>query len=53
VDRETFLETLRRAAVDAGRSAHLVDLRTQARDHPVLLGVRETQYLKCAILEVL
>jgi len=53
VDRETFLETLRRAAMDAGRTAHLVELRTQARDHPVLLGVRETQYLKCAILEVL
>lgn len=53
VDRETFLETIQRAAVDAGRSAHLLELRTQARDHPVLLGVRETQYLKCAILEVL
>ena len=53
VDRETFLETLHRAAADAGRTAHLLELRTQARDHPVLLGVRETQYLKCAILEVL
>ena len=53
VDRETFLEVLQRAAVDAGRTAHLLELRTQARDHPVLLGVRETQYLKCAILEVL
>ena len=52
VDRETFLEMLHRAAVDAGRTAHLLELRTQARDHPVLLGVRETQYLKCAILEV-
>ncbi len=52
VDRETFLETLHRAAVDAGRTAHLLELCTQARDHPVLLGVRETQYLKCALLEV-
>ncbi len=52
VDRETFLEVLHRAAVDAGRTAHLLELRTQARDHPVLLGVRETQYLKCAFLEV-
>jgi 23S rRNA (cytosine1962-C5)-methyltransferase len=53
VDRETFLDTLHRAALDAGRTAYLLELRTQARDHPVLLGVRETQYLKCAILEVL
>ncbi len=52
VDRETFLDMLHRAAVDAGRTAHVLELRTQARDHPVLLGVRETQYLKCAILEV-
>ncbi len=52
VDRETFLDILHRAAVDAGRTAHVLELRTQARDHPVLLGVRETQYLKCAILEV-
>ncbi len=52
VDRETFLDILHRAAVDAGRPAHVLELRTQARDHPVLLGVRETQYLKCAILEV-
>jgi 23S rRNA (cytosine1962-C5)-methyltransferase len=52
VDREAFLDVLHRAAVDAGRRAHLLELRTQARDHPVLLGVRETQYLKCALLEV-
>jgi len=52
VDRETFLEVLHRAAVDAGRTAHLLELRTQARDHPVLLGARETQYLKCALLEI-
>ena len=52
VDRETFLEVLHRAALDAGRTAHLLELRTQARDHPVLLGVRETQYLKCALLEL-
>lgn len=53
LDQETFLGVLQAAAADAGRRFHLRDYRTQARDHPILLGVRETQYLKCVILEVL
>lgn len=52
VDAATFLETLRAASADAGREFHLLELRTQASDHPVLLAARETQYLKCAILGV-
>ncbi len=51
VDAPTFLEMLRAAAADAHREFHLRELRTQASDHPVLLAARETQYLKCAILE--
>jgi microcystin degradation protein MlrC len=43
----------RRAAADARREFHLVELRTQASDHPVLLAAKETQYLKCAILQAL
>ncbi len=43
----------RSAAVDAQREFHLRELRTQAGDHPILLAARETQYLKCAILEAL
>ncbi|MFI5342011.1 MAG: class I SAM-dependent rRNA methyltransferase [Candidatus Methylomirabilales bacterium] len=53
VDPPTFLEMLRAAAADAHREFHLRDLRTQAADHPILLAARETQYLKCAILEAL
>jgi 23S rRNA (cytosine1962-C5)-methyltransferase len=53
VDAPTFLETLRGAAADAHREFHLRELRTQAADHPVLLAAKETQYLKCAILEAL
>jgi 23S rRNA (cytosine1962-C5)-methyltransferase len=53
VDAPTFLETLRGAAADAHRGFHLRELRTQAADHPVLLAAKETQYLKCAILEAL
>lgn len=51
VDAAIFVEMLRAAAADAQREFHLRELRTQAGDHPILLAARETQYLKCAILE--
>ncbi len=51
VDAPTFLEMLRSAAGDARREFRLREFRTQAADHPVLLAMRETQYLKCAVLE--
>jgi 23S rRNA (cytosine1962-C5)-methyltransferase len=50
VDEPTFGEVVHAAAVDAGCLVSVVERRTQARDHPVLLGVPETQYLKCLIL---
>ena len=53
VDAPTFLEMLRAAAADAHREFRLLEFRTQAKDHPVLLAAKETQYLKCAILEAL
>jgi 23S rRNA (cytosine1962-C5)-methyltransferase len=52
IEREVFIEMLRAAAKDAGRQVRLVELRSQARDHPVLLSMPETEYLKCAFLEV-
>lgn len=52
IEREAFIEMLRAAAKDAGRQTRLVELRSQARDHPVLLSTPETEYLKCAFLEV-
>jgi len=52
LDAETFLGMLQAAALDTKRRLRLLEFRTQARDHPVLVGVKETQYLKCAILEV-
>jgi 23S rRNA (cytosine1962-C5)-methyltransferase len=51
VDAATFLDILRSAAADARREFRLLELRTQAADHPILLAAKETQYLKCAILE--
>ncbi len=44
-----FLEVVAEAAHDAHRNLRILECRTQARDHPVLLGVPETAYLKCLI----
>ena len=41
------------AAADAGTAATIVEKRRQSRDHPVLLGVPETYYLKCFVLRKL
>jgi 23S rRNA (cytosine1962-C5)-methyltransferase len=41
------------AARDARRNLRVVERRVQAQDHPVLLGVPETLYLKCLILQAL
>ncbi|MCL6506037.1 MAG: class I SAM-dependent rRNA methyltransferase [Bryobacteraceae bacterium] len=49
----SFLEIVASASLDAGRQLRVLERRTQARDHPILLTVPETQYLKCLILEVL
>ena len=49
--RELMEETLRSAAADAGRTMRLREWRGQAADHPEILTVPETRYLKCAILE--
>jgi 23S rRNA (cytosine1962-C5)-methyltransferase len=46
-------EILVAAAVDARASVVVVEKRRQGRDHPVLLGVPETYYLKCFVLRKL
>ena len=53
VDDTMFAEVVHAAAVDAGATVSIVERRTQGRDHPVLLGVPETQYLKCLVLRKL
>jgi 23S rRNA (cytosine1962-C5)-methyltransferase len=50
VSEEDFLSMLTEAAQDAHRSVRLVEKHTQAKDHPILLGVPETYYLKCFVL---
>jgi 23S rRNA (cytosine1962-C5)-methyltransferase len=48
-----LLEIVAEAALDAGKTLRVLERRTQAADHPILLTVPETLYLKCLILEVL
>jgi 23S rRNA (cytosine1962-C5)-methyltransferase len=48
-----FLQMLADAARDAGRAVQIVEKRTQGRDHPILLTVPETYYLKCMVLRVM
>ena len=52
VSEADFLQTVAAAALDARRTIRLIEKRGQARDHPVLVGVPETAYLKCLILQV-
>jgi 23S rRNA (cytosine1962-C5)-methyltransferase len=47
-----FLELIAQASLDAGRTVRVLERRTQSQDHPILLTVPETHYLKCLILEV-
>jgi len=50
IGQELFREMLIDSAYSAGRQARLLEMRSQARDHPMLLAARETQYLKCAVM---
>jgi len=53
VSEAEFLEMLGSAAADASRQLRILEKRGAARDHPVLLNVPETAYLKCVICELL
>ena len=46
-----FMQVLRAAAGDAGRRVRLLEVRGAAPDHPVVLNIPETEYLKCVICE--
>ena len=47
-----LLEVVAEASLNAGRTLRVLERRTQASDHPILLTVPETLYLKCLILQV-
>src|SRR2546425_4240107 len=53
IDEAMFERTVLQAASDARRSVQVIERRGAAKDHPTLLGVPETRYLKCLILRAL
>ena len=52
ISRGMFVETLAGAAARTNRKAMLVELRGQAKDHPILISMPETEYLHFALLRV-
>jgi 23S rRNA (cytosine1962-C5)-methyltransferase len=53
ISEAAFAEIVYSAALDARAQVTVVEKRMQGRDHPILLGVPETYYLKCFILRKL
>jgi 23S rRNA (cytosine1962-C5)-methyltransferase len=53
ISEAMLLEVVAQAALDAGRTLRVLERRTQSQDHPILLTVPETLYLKCLILQVM
>jgi len=52
LSKELFSDMLHSAGRNAKRSLRLIGMRSQGPDHPVLLSMPETEYLKCAFLIV-
>ena len=52
VEPAAFLDMLKRAGCAAHRRVSLLEMRGASPDHPVLLSMPETAYLKCAVLRV-
>jgi 23S rRNA (cytosine1962-C5)-methyltransferase len=53
MSEQMFLEVIGEAAKDAHRKLQVVEKRMQASDHPVILSMPETYYLKCVIARVI
>ncbi len=53
ISPEGFLDILRYAAKVTNRYVRVIEFKYQAKDHPFLLAMPETRYLKCAILQVM
>jgi 23S rRNA (cytosine1962-C5)-methyltransferase len=53
VSEGLFAEIIADAAKDAGCWVHVLERRFQSSDHPILLAVPETLYLKCFILKII
>ena len=52
VSEETFLDTIRRAAWQAGRTVQVIKIAGAGGDHPFLAHVQEGRYLKAVFCRV-
>jgi 23S rRNA (cytosine1962-C5)-methyltransferase len=52
VSEADFLEVVAQSARDVHRNLRILEKRIQAKDHPILLTVPETAYLKCFVMSV-
>lgn len=52
IEKQMFLDVLKDSAKEVNRTPRLIEIRSQSKDHPILLSVPETEYLKCAFLAV-
>ena len=52
ISRELFVDIIRQGVSKSGCKAVLVELRGQAKDHPVLIGMPETEYLHFALIQL-
>jgi 23S rRNA (cytosine1962-C5)-methyltransferase len=53
INEPLFLQIIAEAANDVGRNVVVCERRTQSQDHPILLTMPETHYLKCLIVQAL
>ncbi len=51
ISEALFLQIVAEAANDARKTISVVERRTQSQDHPILLTMPETHYLKCMIFK--
>jgi 23S rRNA (cytosine1962-C5)-methyltransferase len=51
--RELFVNMVREAAADAGRTVRLLEILLQSRDHPAALNAEQASYLKGCVVQVL
>ena len=52
MDEASFIKMLESAAKDAGVRIKQIEKRQQSPDHPILMNVTETDYLKFFILQI-
>ncbi len=51
LSKENFLKVLEESAFDSGKILKILDFRSQPKDHPYLLCLPESNYLKCALFQ--